>query len=340
MSEKEISEQPADEVQLEDIVKDAPVVSQQENLKEPEESAKPSVDEKSTEVIPETEKTEESEKIEEPETKSEETAEKEVVDEKSEEPKTTKDKPKYSDDDIETWRKDSENKSNWQKSLTKKSQAINKYDDEQLATIEATAQLMDKMKDFKPEPLPEAFTIKDEFGEDVKIKSDIIKPHIDKILENAKNQWIEEFAPQLKDAEKFKAEAEQATAHATNQAALVRMEQYFGDYPEAAFSLGGDPVEMLNDINSAGPTHPDYKKLLNLNAVAQRAAAMGIGMKEAHIDLFGKSEQIKKAEKTIEEEQKAVQTEKPGKTGKVITEDEKFNKEMNIGQPKKENAFD
>ena len=325
MSEKEteVTEQPADEITLDNILESAPVVSQ-------EETSKPSVDEKSTEVTTETEKTEEPEKA------PEETAEKEVPSE----PEKTEDKPKYSDDEIEVWRKDSENKSSWQKSLTKKSQMVNKYDDEKLATIEATAQLMDKMKEFKPEPLPEEFTIKDEFGEDVKIKSNILEPYVNKALENAKNKWIEEFAPQIKDAERFKAEAEQATAHASDQAALVRMEQYFGDYPDASFDLGDDPVQMLNDINSAGVTHPDYKKLLNLNAVAQRAAAMRIGMKEAHIDLFGKSEQIKKAEKVIEEEQKVAQSEKPGKTGKVFTEDEKFEKTLGIGIKKQDNAFD
>lgn len=329
-TETEVTEQPADEITLDNIIESAPVVSQKK-------ASKPSVDEKSTKAtIETTTETEKTEDTVEPEKVSEETAEKEVLSE----PEKIKDKPKYSDDEVEVWRKDSENKSNWQKSLTKKSQMVNKYDDEKLATIEATAQLMDKMKEFKPEPLPETFKTKDEFGEDVSVKSDILKPYIDKILENARNKWIEEFAPQIKDAEKFKAEAEQATAHASSQAALVRMEQYFGDYPDAKFDLGDDPVQTLNDINSSGVTHPDYKKLLNLNAVAQRAAAMGIGMKEAHIDLFGKFEQIKKAEKVIEEEQKVALSEKPGKTGKIFTEKETFEKTLGIGTKKLDNAFD
>jgi len=325
---KEVKEQPTEkapeEIQLDDIMADAPVVSQQE-------TSKPNVDEKSTEVT--TEETEPKESEPEETVKPEEKGE----DVEPEEPKV---EPKYSDEDIEAWRKDSENKSNWQKSLTKKSQFVNKYDDDKIANLEAMAQLQDKMKDFKPDPLPEFILTKDEFGEEVKLNSNLVKPQIEKIIEQSKSKWIEEVAPKLREVESLREQSEQATKNASNQAALVRMEQYFSDFPDNSFDLGDDPIQTINDIDSSGKVHPDYKKLLNLNAVAQRSAVMGISMKEAHIDLFGKTEQIKKAEETIKKEQESVQTEKPGQSVKVVTEDDEFNKSMDIGTIKKDNVFD
>ena len=313
-TKEEVKEQPTKapgEIQLEDVLETAPVVSQEKT------SEKSSVDKKSTEVTTE-------------ETKASETAE----------VKKTEEKPKYSDEDIETWRKDSENKSGWQKSLTKKSQFINKYDDDKIATLEATAKLMENQKEFKSESLPEFFTTKDELGEEVKINSNLLKPHIDSAIESAKKEWVEEYAPQVKDNEKYKAEADQAVMDAANQTALVGIEQYFRDFPDSAFDLGDNPLQTLEDIKKSGNTHPDYKKYLNLGTVAERSKSLKGSMKDAHVDLFGKSEQIKKAEETIKKEQESVQTEKPGQSAKVVTEDEAFNKELGIGTKQKENVFD
>ncbi|MBU1173760.1 MAG: hypothetical protein KKD44_29670 [Proteobacteria bacterium] len=320
---KEVTEQPAskepDEIQLEDILETAFVVSQEKT------SEKTSVDEKSTEVTtePKTKKPEEPAKSE-----------------KKKEEVIPKEKPKYSDNEVEVWRKDSENKKEWQKTQTQKSQIINKYSDDEIELISAKIKLENQTKEFKPEPLPDVFIVKDEFGEDVNVKTEILKPQIEKLIENAKNKWIEEFAPQIKDAEKYRVQAEQATGQAKNQAGIVRIEQYFGDHPNVGFDLGDDPIQTINDIKNAGSTHPDYKKLLNLDAVAHRSEALGCSMKEAHIDLFGKTEQIKKADEIIKEEQKSMQQEKPGQKSKVVTEDEAFDQQMEIGTKQKENVFD
>ena len=131
-----------------------------------------------------------------------------------------------------------------------------------------------------------------------------------------------------------------AVKNAADQTALVGIEQYFRDFPEKAIDLGDNPLQKLEDIKEAGDTHPDYKKYLNLGTVAQRSTILNGNMRDAHVDLFGKSEQIEKAEETIKKEQESVQPEKPGQSAKVVTEDETFNKELDIGTEQKENVYD
>ena len=116
-------------------------------------------------------------------------------------------------------------------------------------------------------------------------------------------------------------EAKTKSEYAEHQAAVAHIERYFEEFPEVAFNMGDNSFQTLRDMQDAGPIHPDYDKLLNLNAVADRAAKKGISMIEAHVEMFGKRQQEEKAKETIKEEQAGVQQEKPGKTAPIKNDD-------------------
>ncbi len=339
MSEETNKEVPAEEITLDRVYEETPYIEpakSQETTETPETtSEKEVVEPEKKEEVAETATPAEEKKVE-------ETPEKEP-----EKPNIYEfDGEEYTEEDVKTWKSDSHQKEKWVKSQTQRSQIINKISDEEIVKIQTELRLRDKVKEVEPEKLPDQITLNagqfsiSEDYDKVTISSAQIQQMVNEKMEAEKAKWANELAPNVAEYEKMKTDSEQRVQQANNQASLVNMNQYFKDYPDSSIELGEDPIQTLNDIKEAGSTHPDYRKLLNITAVAQRSAELKIGMKEAHIDLFGKTEQQKKAEKKIKEEQAAVQQEKPGQTATILTDNEQTEKELGIGNKMEENVFD
>lgn len=306
---------------IEDILKNAPIVKD-----------KSSGDDKKSEDKPPVEKSNKPEKPEKPESVSVKPEEIKIADDKNNAiPELT--------DEQKIWKKDHEQKSNWEKAHTKRSQIISKYSDEEILALSARMQLEDKSKDFKAEPLPEVIEVTDEFGDKIKVKSDDLNKLFAQQLEQNRSQWIKEYAPKIVNYDNLEQGYKKQIADASNQAAIVRLNEYYNEFPDMKIDFEEDPIQKFNDIKEAGETHPDYNKFLDLHAVAERAAMKKISMKDAHNELFGKRDQQKKADKVLEEERNAAQQERPGKSGKIVTKDEEFNKSLGIGV-KHENVFE
>jgi hypothetical protein len=323
------SEQPASEVGLDDLLKSAPVVATQ----------KPEAKKAEPETVEEPAESAEEETKETPK----ETPSSEEVPEEGEAPakpaKETEIPPEYQE-----YKKVAEQREKWQKSLTQKSQLVSNYSDEQLQEIQAEIKLRKELEKIQPTPLPEYIEEEytDELGDKqiTKVPSAKIQKIIDQKVEEARNAWIKEKALDFSKGEQAVQEAERLSRESAAHTAIVGISAYFNDFPEAAIDLGDDPVQTLIDIKEAGKFHPDFDKYLNLIAVSERQAAKGITMKQAHNELFGLSEQQKKANEKIRKEQLKAQQEKPGQSSKAVTEDEKFNQSLGIGVKRTDSVFD
>ena len=311
-TKQDTSEQPTDEpqpVSLDDLMDKAPIVPQ----------GPPPVKEEGK-VAEESEKTSESDKKEEDKT---------VEPESKTEPKTeSKEEPKKEKEtDTETkeltgeqkeWKESHDNKTKWQGELTRKSQVVNKYSDEDIINIQAELKLKSELAKVKPDPLPEF--IEYEVGKDdvtdepikYKLPTTELQKIVDRELEKAKEVWVKEMGPVLAKGEQAVQEAQGLRNDAESNTALVGINKYFDDFPNSKMDLGKDPIQALNDINEAGDTHPEFDKLLNLRMVADRSKAKGITMKEAHIEIFGMSDQEKLATQELKKEQQLAIEEKPG----------------------------
>lgn len=302
------------QVLLEDILESSPVIGASGDAAKPKET-KP-------DAKPETA----------PVQAEEQSAESQVKEEKTE-PELTEEQ--------QIWKRDHEQKKKWEQAHTKRSQIISKFSDDEIIALNARMQLEEKVKDFKPEPLPEYIEVVDEFGDTVKIPSTAIEQMFNKQIEQAQAKWIKEFAPKVVEYDKLEQNYQEQLASASNQAAIVRLNEYYHDFPDMSIDFGEDnPTEKLNEIWESGDTHPDYQKLLDLKAVADRAATKKISMKDAHIELFGKRDQQKKADRVIQEERNGVQQERPGKSGKTPTKDEQFEEGLGIGVKRSSSVFD
>ena len=327
-------QQEAESPSLESLLEESPDLTPQPPKQEEEKAEEPA--KKGEEEVPK-----KSEKAEEkPETKEEPEVEKKP---ESDEKAPAKETEKLTEDQ-KKWKQAFEDKGKWQKSLTHKSQLINAISDEEVSAMQGELKLRKEMKDVKVEPLPEFIDYEtvDAEGDKISVKlpKGKIQEIVDKHVEAAKQAWVKEMGPVLQKGEVAVVEAQRLQSEAHTQAALTGIEKYFEDFPDSGFSFGDDPILSIQDIQEAGATHPDYDKLLNLNAVAERSKAKGITMKEAHIEIFGKSDQQQKAKDKIKEEQQLAQEEKPGQTTKTVTEDEKFDKTLGIGAKKDYSIFD
>jgi len=335
----ETSEQPAEEptpVTLEDLVEKAPVVSQGPPKPEEKKEQPKAEEEPKEESEPSPEKKEEKKVDPESETESK-------VEPKEEEETTTEEK--IPERFKEAW-DDHQNKKKWQGELTRKSQVINKYSDEEIVNIQAEMKLREELKEVSPEPLPEYLEYEvgnDEITGDpiiYKLPSNEIQKIVNKEVEKARKAWTEKMAPEIAKGEQAVQEAETHRREAEAQTAITGIRKYFEDFPSAGIDLGDDPIQTLNDIHEAGEVHPDFDKLLNLRMVSDRSQAKGITMKEAHIEIFGKSEQERIAKERLRKEQETAPEEKPGPTPKAPTPQEEFEKEIGIGVKRTGNVFD
>ena len=322
-------EQPADEVGLDDLLKTAPVVVTQ----------KPEAKKAEPETVAEPAEPAEEEQTETPE----ETPSSEEAPEKGEAPakpaKETEVPPEYQE-----YKKVAEQREKWQKSLTQKSQLVSSYSDDQLQEIQAEVKLRKELEKIQPTPLPEYLEEEytDELGDKqiTKVPSAKIQKIVDQKVEEARNAWIKEKALDFSKGEQAVQEAERLSRESAATTAIVGITAYYNDFPDSAIDLGDDPVQTLSDIKQAGKLHPDYKKLLRLETVANWSKEKGVTMKQAHNDIFGLSEQQKKANEKIRKEQLKAQPEKPGQSSKAVTEDEKFNRSLGIGVKQMDSVFD
>lgn len=245
-----------------------------------------------------------------------------------------------SNSEVEKWREDSENKKKWQGELTRKSQLVSSMTDDEVIAVQSHRKLMEELKDLKLPELPTEVELKirDDFGEvqTVKVRPGEVLPRefMSNLQESIRNQYINEVYTKIADGEKAKREADEMRSKAEANTAAVQIREYFEKFPDAGFDLGDNPVEAIKDVQAAGKLHPDYDKLLNLQAVAQRSATKGISMEQAHHELFGKSDQTKKANQTIAEEQRGIRQETPTPVSARAKpdEDDEFYKVLTEGQ--------
>jgi len=327
----ETSEQPTDKpVTLDDLMETVPVETpgQKPKKEEPkkEESEKQSKSENEEEKV-----------ASEPKDESE--------DEPKKEEETTTEETELTGEQKE-WRESHENKKKWQGELTRKSQLVNQIEDEEIRSIQAELKLRKELEDVKPEPLPDYLEYevgRDEVTDEpiiYKLPTGELQKIVDREVNKAKEAWTKEMGPVLAKGEQAVQDAEGYRKDAEANTALMGINRYFDDHPDAKIDLGKDPIQTLNDIESAGDTHPDFDKLLNLKMVSDRSSAKGISMSQAHTEIFGKSEQTKKAKDKLRSEQEIALEEKPGQTPKTPTVDEEFEKQIGISGKSKANVFD
>jgi hypothetical protein len=87
---------------------------------------------------------------------------------------------------------------------------------------------------------------------------------------------------------------------------------------------GEDPMATIDSIYSSGKIHPDYDKLQRAQLVQNYAVNNDLDMKSAHLALFGKDDQKRKAVEKIKQAQTGMQSEIPGKNQPPRSDDEKF----------------
>jgi len=228
----------------------------------------------------------------------------------------------YTPEQVEVWRRDSDNKKKWQGELTRKSQIIGKYTDDQIRSMMAMAELNERVKDQKLE-LPEFVELSgtDEYGDTIKTKisRDSIQGLFEQYEKQARQSWINEIAPQSEELAKMKSEVERQS----QEAGLMVLQQYFKEVG-IDFDFGDNPYETIDSVFTSGQTHPEYDKLDRARIVMDYAKRNDMRMNDAHVKLFGEYDQAKKARAQIIKAQNGMQPERPGKAQLARTDDEIF----------------
>jgi len=320
--EQEVKEEnPWSEPSIDDIIEDSRIVLGEE----PE---------------PELEKTEEKpeeSKAEEPEEKAEETSEKSTEEtETKEEVELTPEQlaeliEKYPE--LKRNKEYYENYDKWEKKLRQKSQAIPFL---QNITPEQWELMQDKIMPYVygKQDLPKApaelldeimegldirgFNFKDEDELDIKVGADLLKPHVRQALETALNKAVPEMAAlrqKLSEVTKELDEQKKYGEMMKVRSGELELDHLLSQHKDLQLKLVNDDegiLDAVNRISAVGKDHPEYNKLLKLQAVAQLADKEGWTMNKAYEQLYGVQErktiEQKKTEEAILKNQQAGQT--------------------------------
>jgi hypothetical protein len=159
-------------------------------------------------------------------------------------------------------------------------------------------------EDAKPEPieLPVELEYQSEYDDEpVKVKG---KRRIDPdseeygtLKEHFYKQFMKEHEPvfrEIKDFRETREQFEQQVQQWQEQAADQELKSFV---KQNGYNIptDGNIRQKLEEILSAGETHPYYRDTQRLLAVAQVAQSQGIGLAEAHELLYGESEKKAKA---------------------------------------------
>jgi len=254
-------------------------------------------------------------------------------------------------EEVLAWKKEFENKANWEKILRQKSQIVNNLDEE---AIQHLLPYANKQKD-----LPNQFeTIVDEMLPDILKDEDILE--VEGVDEDGLETTVNVPAAILKDNLKqaaLKVLEKVNPVFEKTAAELQKAQDTIAEYEITNFMNGHKDLTMnvpagmtlreyIGEIEKAGSEHPDYvnaQKLVVLSDVMGKNKLQSLD--EAYNFLYGdkdskvesaeeKAKRIEDTQKKIVEKQEKITSEKPGQAVKV-DDDEKFWSDINDSRERK-----
>ncbi len=230
----------------------------------------------------------------------------------------------YSEHEWARFAKDYEQDTSWRAANTKKSQVINKFDDDIINELAPYALGQKEVpKDLKDKMVSDIgsmeFTVKDPDGYDIKVKgSDLPEEVIDSIRQNVIAEVFPKYAQMNEDYTNLK-ETHQQTQDQVSQSqvesGIKHSLEFMQSNPEFAITVrqGEKLSDVLAGIFKAGETHPEYHNAQRFTVLA-KSINDGIypDFAEAYKGVFGKEIARKNVNDQVIENQEAGVPETPG----------------------------
>lgn len=239
--------------------------------------------------------------------------------------------------------KDHNDKANWVKRHTQESQLMNFYHKNMSDTerdrflaygIAHAMGKQDLPKDFKVNPIEFELdvTLNDEMGEEVKGKhKHTINPDSDQykaLRDQFYQQFMQEHEPVFRELKQSREERETFEQQVTEWQEKAASDDLRGFIKNNGYNIpiDGNVRETLEEIFSAGKTHPNYSDVNRLLKLAQIANTNGISLAEAHAEMYGEQQAKAKANDVLAKDRAKQAKAQPLKPNgaPVQTDTEKF----------------
>jgi len=230
----------------------------------------------------------------------------------------------YSEQEWARFAKDYENDTTWRAANTKKSQVINKFNDELIDLLAPYALGQKEVpKDLKEKLASDIgevqFTVKDPDGYDVKLNGkDIPEDVIETIRQNVITNVLPEYLEMREQFSQMKEELDRTKETVTQtevESGIKHSLEFMRENPEFAVTVnkGEKLSEVLAGIFTAGETHPEYHNAQRF-AVLATAIRQGIynDFNSAYKGVFGKEIIRKNANEQVLNNQAQGAPEVPG----------------------------
>ncbi len=214
----------------------------------------------------------------------------------------------YTDQQIRDAVKTHEGKENWMGDITRKSQVVNLFKDDELLNLAKYAVNREELpKDFMEKAkLPESFSYRDEDGDNVTIPLSIIPAEV---INSMKQQILETALPELFDLRKENQELVMDGKARTRQEveAGEKMMMDFADVNSdmsitvpPGFRFGETLLSILKT-----PKHPEFENAVRLGTVINTANAANVTPEQAYKMHYGREAQQKAVLNIIQQNQEA-----------------------------------
>lgn len=241
------------------------------------------------------------------------------------------DDQEYTLEQIREWKKDSENKAEWQKRLTQESQLDNfmrslqpevkdAFITRAIADVYAKKDPSEYLKEGEETPI--TLTFEDDYGEEAE---QVIEPGSEhyKALENHFEEiFLKKYQPAFAELKTHKEQLQQFEDERQRFYTEASQQYYIGflkEHPEIGIPVsdGMDLMKTMQEALAAGPTHPLYRNSYKFARMIIDSRNAGMKITDWYEMMYGdfqtKKANAQKITETDRKNQKAVVPEPPGK---------------------------